>query len=66
MYLPEHLTELNMATYIQMKGGEGLETVDEFPTRKEAKENIAHYRFADRTNEYYLSSRACKEWRDSS
>ena len=55
-----------MTTYIQCKGGEGLETVDEFPTYKEAVENLKEYEQSDSTNHYYLSSRPCKAWAESS
>lgn len=53
-----------MTTYINYEGGEGKETVDEFPTWKEANEALAHYRQLG--GHYYLSSRACKEWREAS
>ena len=53
-----------MTTYIQFKGEEGLETVDEFPTWKEAKEALTHYQ--QMGGYYYLSSRACREWREAS
>jgi hypothetical protein len=51
-----------MKTYIQMRGPCGLETVDEFDTRKEARAMLSEYRMADKSNYYYLSSRACKAW----
>lgn len=50
-------------TYIQRKGGGYLETVDEFETRKEARAMLIEYRLADPYGTYYLSSRACTEWR---
>lgn len=50
--------------YIQMKYGKDLETVDEFETRKEAKLMIIEYRLIGDAY-YYLSSRACKAWRES-
>jgi hypothetical protein len=53
-----------MNTYIQRKDGKQLETVDGFQTRKEAREMLAEYRLADPSAEYYLSSRACKAWRE--
>lgn len=55
-----------MATYIQHNGGEGLETVDEFDTYKEAREAIKEYRMSDSVGTYYLSNRPCKEWREAS
>ena len=51
-------------TYIQRKDKYHLETVDQFETRKEAKAMLAEYRLADPYAHYYLSSRACKAWRD--
>ncbi len=51
-----------MKTYIQLKSDHYLETVDEFKTRKEAREMLAEYRLADSTGHYYLSQRACKDW----
>ena len=41
-----------------------LETVDEFETRKEAREMLAEYRMSDPSANYYISSRACKDWRE--
>lgn len=55
-----------MATYIQHNGGEGLETVDEFPTYKEAREAIKEYQMSDSGGTYYLSNRPCKEWAEAS
>jgi hypothetical protein len=51
--------------YIQRKDSNGLETVDEFNTRKEAKAMLDEYRLSDRYAAYYLSSRPCKAWRES-
>jgi hypothetical protein len=51
--------------YIQRKDSNGLETVDEFATRKEAKAMLAEYRLSDWSATYYLSSRACKAWLES-
>lgn len=48
--------------YIQRKGNNQLETVDEFETRKEAKLMLIEYRISDRSADFYISSRACKEW----
>ena len=53
-----------IVTYIQRRGDGYLETVDEFETRKEARAMIAEYRMCDPTAEFYLSSRACKDWRE--
>jgi hypothetical protein len=50
--------------YIQRKDGYGLETVDEFTTRKEARLMVLEYRLSDPYAIYYLSSRACKHWKE--
>lgn len=49
--------------YIQRKDRNGLETVDQFNTRKEALAMLKEYRIADPYADYYLSSRACKNWK---
>jgi hypothetical protein len=49
-------------TYIQRRDNNGLETVDQFETMREAKAMLAEYRMADKFGHYYLSSRACKAW----
>lgn len=49
--------------YIQRKDSNGLETVDEFETRKEARAMLKEYQLSDRYGYYYLSSRCCKAWR---
>lgn len=51
--------------YIQRRGDGYLETVDEFETMKEARAMLAEYRMGDPYAHYYISSRACKEWRES-
>ena len=51
--------------YIQRKGDGYLETVDEFETKKEAREMLKEYRVSDPTAFFYISSRACKDWRES-
>lgn len=51
-------------TYIQRKDANGLETIDQFNTRKEALAMLKEYRIADPYADYYLSSRACKNWKD--
>lgn len=48
--------------YIQLRGAWGLETVDEFETRKEAQAMLKEYRLADPSGNYYISSRPCKAW----
>jgi len=50
--------------YIQRKGQGQLETVDEFNTRKEAREMLAEYRMSDTSATYYISSRPCNDWRE--
>jgi len=52
-------------TYIQRKDANYLETVDEFPTYKEARLMVKEYRLSDPYARYYLSSRACSDWRES-
>lgn len=49
--------------YIQRRGNGYLETVDQFPTLKEARLMLAEYRLADPSAYYYISSRACKGWK---
>lgn len=52
--------------YIQRRGNGRRETVDEFRTRREAKKMLAEYRMCDPSpTQYYLSSRPCKAWRES-
>ena len=51
--------------YIQRKDGRYLETVDEFPKYREAVQMVREYRIADPSANYYISSRACHEWRES-
>jgi len=48
--------------YIQRKQGRDLETVDEFPTRKEARAMLAEYRMSDPGAHFYTSGRACRAW----
>ena len=51
-----------MPKYIQRKDNRYLETVDEFETMKEARAMLKEYRMSDRTAEFYISSRPCKDW----
>ena len=51
--------------YIQRKGGGYLETVDAFETKSEARAMLSEYQLSDNSAFYYLSSRACKQWRES-
>jgi len=48
--------------YIQRKGDNQLETVDQFETRKEARAMLTEYQISDRSAEYYISQRPCKDW----
>jgi hypothetical protein len=50
--------------FIQRKGGGYLETVDEYATRREAREMLAEYRMADTSGVYYISTRPCKAWKE--
>ena len=50
--------------YIQRKDAHGLETVDEFERHREARAMVEEYRVADPYAHYYISSRACKAWRE--
>jgi len=51
--------------YIQRKDHrtKQLETVDEFDDLKVARYTLAEYRLSDRSAAYYLSQRACQDWR---
>jgi len=51
-------------TYVQRRDRQGLETVDQFETYKEAREMVKEYNISDPYGSYYLSSRCCKEWKD--
>lgn len=54
-----------MTVYINLRGAEGVETVDEFETRKEAREALGEYlRLSG--GDYYISSRSTREWREAS
>lgn len=48
--------------YIQRKDGQDLETVDQFDTRKEAREMVKEYQISDTSARFYISTRACKHW----
>jgi len=49
--------------YIQRKAAHQLETVDEFETMKEARAMLKEYRLSDPSARYYISSRACRDWK---
>ena len=57
-----------MPYYINMRESGQVETIDEFETRKEAREMLAEYRFGfNPCGLYpYLSTRCTKDWRDDS
>jgi hypothetical protein len=50
--------------YIQRRDQWQLETVDEFQTRKEAREILKEYRLSDPSASYYISQRPCKHWKE--
>ena len=49
--------------YIQRRDACQLETVDEFETMKEARAMLAEYRLSDPAAHYYISRRACRDWK---
>lgn len=49
--------------YVQRKDSHQLETVDEFTSWREARAMVIEYRMSDPSATYYLSKRACKDWR---
>lgn len=51
--------------YIQRKDRHYLETVDEFETLKEARAMCREYQFGDQMAVYYVSSRPCRDWHES-
>lgn len=51
-------------TYINVKTSQGVETVDQFESRKEAGIVLKEYQMSDPHNHYYLSERSTKAWRD--
>lgn len=51
-------------TYINIKNNNEVETVDEFDTYKEAKEMLKEYQLSDSYNNYYISQRSIKEWKN--
>ena len=52
-----------MPFFIQRKDKHHLETIDEFPTRKEASSMVREYALADPDATYYISRHCCKAWR---
>lgn len=53
-----------MTTYINARTSEGVETVDEYKTYKEAREMLAEYNMAYHCP-LWISSRSTREWRES-
>jgi hypothetical protein len=51
--------------YLQRKDENGLETIDEFESHKEARAMLREYIASDPRAHHYLSSRACKSWREA-
>lgn len=51
--------------YIQRKDSLRLETVDQFEDWREAVDNCKEYNISDTCADYYISTRACKHWRES-
>ena len=52
-----------MTYYIQRHSPHsGLETVDQFDSRKEARAMLVEYSLSDPAADYYISSRACRAW----
>ncbi|MEN9870214.1 MAG: hypothetical protein RLZZ171_1202 [Cyanobacteriota bacterium] len=54
-----------MMYYIQRKDRQYLETVDEFVTFREAKKMRIEYTIADPYARYYISTRACRKYRQN-
>ena len=50
--------------YIQRRGNGYLETVDEFDTIQEARAMLPEYHLSDPSAHYYISSRACDNWKE--
>lgn len=53
-----------MVTYLNIKTTEGVETFDEFETRKEAFKMLKEYKLSSSYyNNAYLSQRCTNDWR---
>lgn len=48
--------------YINFKGAEGNETVDECHNRKEAEALLKDYQQSDQTGRYWISPKPCSNW----
>ncbi len=53
-----------MTYFIQRRSGKDLETVDEFPTKKEAQDMRHEHAVSDPSAYYYVSNRCCKAWKE--
>lgn len=54
-----------MKRFINIKYKSGnRETIDEFDSVKEARENLKEYRMASPDTTFYISRRFCKGWND--
>jgi len=49
--------------YINIKNNNGVETVDQFETKKEAAEMLLEYRKSDSYNHYYISQKSTNNWK---
>lgn len=54
-----------MTTYIQKREKKKVTTVEEFSTLFMARQKLNKYREKDPSGKYYLSTRACRAWRES-
>lgn len=62
-----------MKRYINMRGSNGVETIDEFDSQElnlnriefriYVREMLAEYRLGDTSNYYYISQRCTNEWK---
>lgn len=50
-------------SYINIKNGGIVETVDQFTTYKECKAMLKEYRLSDQSNYYYISQRCTIDWK---
>ena len=50
--------------YINFKGGEGNETVDECGNRKEAEALLKDYQQSDKSGQYWISAKPCSNWKE--
>ena len=55
-----------MSVYINLKENGEVETIDEFDTRKEAREMLSEYQMAYHGAGVYISTRCTNDWRRDS